>query len=83
MERGVFVNVGVPVDVGVGVEVGKNEHQGAPNEKPSNIQVSLPPPLQVVWKTLKRKPDWNSSICPRFSGGGENRFEGPIKMVTA
>jgi hypothetical protein len=83
MVRGVLVKVGVAVGVGVDVAAGGAEHQGAPNVKPSNIQVSLPPSLQIVWKTSKVRPGWNSSICPRSSGGGENRLVAPIKMVTA
>lgn len=65
--KGVTVEVGVPVDVasGVGVLVEGVVHQGAVKEKPSNTQVRLPPPLQVVWKTLSCKPGWKSVPCPR------------------
>jgi hypothetical protein len=65
--KGVFVTVGVPVDVtsGVGVLVEGVVHQGAVKEKPSNTQVRLPPPLQVVWKTLSCRPGWKSVPCPR------------------
>ena len=65
--KGVFVTVGVPVDLapGVGVLVEGVVHQGAVKEKPSNTQVRLPPPLQVVWKTLSCRPGWKSVPCPR------------------
>ena len=65
--KGVFVTVGVPLDFtpGVGVLVEGVVHQGAVKEKPSNTQVRLPPPLQVVWKTFSCKPGWNSVPCPR------------------
>jgi hypothetical protein len=74
---------GVSVAVPTGVLVGGVVHQGAVKEKPSKIQVRLPPPLQIVWKTSSWRPDWKSVPCPRSSGGGENRFPEPIGMETA
>jgi hypothetical protein len=80
----VTVEVGVPVDMeyGIGVLVGGVVHQGAVKEKPSNTQVRLPPPLQVVWKTFSWRPGWNSVPCPRSWGGGANWFAAPIGMET-
>jgi hypothetical protein len=77
----VAVEVGVPVDVESGV--GGVVHQGAVKEKPSNTQVRLPPPLQVVWNMLSWRPGWKSVPCPRSWGGGANRFTAPIGMETA
>ena len=83
VEVGMNMTCRTPVSVGVGVLVEGVVHQGAVKEKPSNIQVRLPPPLQVVWKTSSRRPGWNNVTCPRSSGAGENRFPGPTVMETA
>ena len=84
---GVSVAVGVGVSVdgesGVGVLVEGDEHQGAVNEKPSNTQVRLPPPLQIVWNSSSWRPGWNSVACPRSSGGGANLLPDPTGMETA
>jgi hypothetical protein len=81
----VAVEVGVPIDMEswIGVLVGGVVHQGAVKEKPSNTQVRLPPPLQVVWKTPRWRPGWKIEPCPRSWGGGVNRFAAPIEMETA
>ena len=67
--NGVSVWVGVPVATAtgvwsiarsdVGVSVGSDEHQGAVKENWSKIQVRLPPPVHVVWKTSRFKPGKN------------------------
>jgi hypothetical protein len=79
---GVDVGVTVDVEVGVSVPVGGVVHHGAVKVKPSNTQVRVPPPLQVVWKTSIWRPGRNSVPCPRSSGGGLNRFPVPIGMET-
>ncbi len=79
---GVKVGVSVSVGIGVGVAVGRDVHQGAVNEKPSNIQVRPFPPLQVVWKTFIWRPARKSVPCPRSAGGGEKLLAVPIGMET-
>jgi hypothetical protein len=77
------VSVAVDIKSGVGVLVGGVVHQGAVKEKPSNTQVRLPPPLQIVWNTSSWRPGWKSVSCPRSSGEGMNLFPDPIGMETA
>lgn len=78
----VSVGVGVSVAVGMGVSVGREVHQGAVNENPSNAQVRLPPPLQVVSNIFNCRPVWKSVPWPRSAGGGENLLAAPIGIET-